>query len=317
VGDVRRIGYRHQRTLAAAAEVTGVGFVMGRRVRLRFHPAPPDTGVAFVRADLPGRPRTPARADRVTDTNRRTTLGPPETGVTLVEHVLATLSGLRIDNCIVELDGPEPPGLDGSAHGFAEAVAAAGAVLQPARREVWAVADPVAVAHNGATVVLHPPAAADGLALRASYILDYGPHGRIPRQAHTVAVSPGSFARELAGCRTFLLEEEAVALRRQGIGLHLTPDQLLVFGAKGPIDNKLRYADEPARHKVLDLLGDLSLCGFDLVGHVVAYRSGHALNVELANALVAAAAGAAAGAVAPPPSPPAHTPRPRRRRAAA
>ncbi len=115
---MRRIGYRHQRTLATAAEVRGVGFVTAAMVRLRFHPAPPDTGVVFVRADLPGRPATLARADRVTGTNRRTTLGPPDAGVTLAEHVLATLAGLRVDNCVVELDGPEPPGLDGSAYGF-------------------------------------------------------------------------------------------------------------------------------------------------------------------------------------------------------
>jgi len=313
---VRRIGYRHQRTLAAPTEVRGVGFVAGGRVRLRFHPAPPHTGLAFVRSDLPGRPLTPARADRVTDTSRRTSLGPPDTGVTLVEHVLATLAGLRVDNCVVELDGPEPPGLDGSAHGFAEAVAAAGIVLQPARREVWAVCEPVVVAHGGATIALHPPAAGDGAALRASYLLDYGPRARIPRQAHTVAVTPQAFARELAGCRTFLLEEEAVALRQQGVGRHLTPDQLLVFGPRGPIGNTLRYADEPARHKVLDLVGDLSLCGFDLVGHVVAYRSGHALNVELARRLVAAAARAAAGVAAPAPAP-TRAPRPCRRRAAA
>jgi UDP-3-O-acyl N-acetylglucosamine deacetylase len=299
VGDVRRIGYRHQRTLAAPAEVRGVGFVTGHSVRLRLLPAPPNAGLAFVRTDLPGRPRIPARPDRVTSTNRRTTLGPPEAGVTLVEHVLATLAGLRVDNCTIELDGPEPPGLDGSAHGFREAVSAAGVVLQPARREVWAVTEPVVATQNGATIALHPPAAADGPALRASYILDYGPIARIPRQAHTVAVSPQTFARELADCRTFLLEEEAHVLREQGVGRHLTADQLLVFGPRGLIDNTLRYGDEPARHKVLDLIGDLSLCGFDLVGHVVAYRSGHSLNVELARALVAAAAGTQAGVTLP------------------
>jgi UDP-3-O-acyl N-acetylglucosamine deacetylase len=299
VGDVRRIGYRHQRTLAAPAEVRGVGFVTGHTVRLRLLPAPPDAGLAFVRSDLSGRPVIPARADRVTSTNRRTTLGPSDAGVTLVEHVLATLAGLRVDNCLIELDGPEPPGLDGSAYGFLEAISSVGVVLQSARREVWAVTEPVVVSQNGATIGLHPSAAVDGLGLRASYILDYGVRANIPRQAHTVAVSPEAFARDLAGCRTFLLAEEADVLRAQGIGRHLTADQLLVFGAKGPIDNKLRYADEPARHKVLDLIGDLSLCGFDLVGHVVAYRSGHSLNVELARALVAAAAGTRAGGTLP------------------
>lgn len=288
---MRRIGYRHQRTLARPAEVRGVGFVAGARVRLRFLPAPPDAGLVFVRTDLPGRPRTPARPDRVTGTARRTTLGPAETGVTLVEHVLAALAGLRVDNCVVELDAAEPPGLDGSAAGFVAAIAAAGAVLQPARREVWAVAEPVVATRDGATVGLHPPAPADGAPLRVSYVLDYGPRAAIPRQAYTVALTPETFARDVAGSRTFLLDHEADALRAQGIGRHLTADQLLVFGPRGPIDNALRSADEPARHKVLDVVGDLALCGFDLVGHLVAYRSGHALNVGLAKALVSRAVG--------------------------
>ena len=287
---MRRIGYRHQRTLGSPVEVRGVGFVTGAQVRVRFLPAPADTGVVFVRTDLPIRATIPALADRVTGTKRRTTLGPTETGVTLVEHVLATLAGMRIDNCRIEIDGPEPPGLDGSALGFVEAISGAGAELLPARRTVWAATEPVVVTHDGATVGLHPPdPELTGLNLRVSYILDYGQNGPIPRQAHTMTVSPEAFAREVAGCRTFLLEQEAAGLRAQGVGLHLTPADVLVFGAKGPIDNSLRYADEPARHKVLDLIGDLSLCGFDVVGHVVAYRSGHSLNVALANALAARA----------------------------
>lgn len=289
---MQRIGYRHQRTLARPADVRGVGFVTGARARLRFLPAPPDTGLVFVRTDLPGRPRTPARPDRVTGTARRTTLGPADTGVTLVEHVLAALAGLRVDNCVIELDAAEPPGLDGSAAGFVAAIADAGAVLQPARREVWAVTEPAVATRDGATVALHPPAPGDGPALRVSYVLDYGPRAAIPRQAFTVALTPETFARDVAGSRTFLLEHEADALRAQGIGKHLTAEQLLVFGPRGLIDNVLRSADEPARHKVLDVVGDLALCGFDVAGHLVAYRSGHALNVCLAKTLMARATGA-------------------------
>jgi UDP-3-O-acyl N-acetylglucosamine deacetylase len=283
---MRVIGHRYQRALAAPAEVRGAGFITGARVRARLLPAPADTGVVFRRTDVPGSPHIPARADQVTDTRRRTTLGPPERGVTLVEHLLAALAGLRVDNCLIELDGPEPPGLDGSAAGFVGAVHGAGVVLQPARRAVWAVTEPVIVAAGGATIGLHP---ADGPGLRVSYILDYGHNAPIPRQSHTVDVRPESFAREVAACRTFLTEPEAQALRAQGVGAHLTPADLLVFGRRGPIDNRPRFADEPARHKVLDLIGDLALCGFDLAGHVVAYRSGHALNVELVRRLTAAA----------------------------
>jgi UDP-3-O-acyl-N-acetylglucosamine deacetylase len=202
----------------------------------------------------------------------------------LVEHVLAALAGLKIDNCSIELNACEPPGLDGSAQEFVTALAGAGCVAQPARRAVWAVDEPVTVAQSEATLTLYPP---DGPGLRVSYLLDYGPGCPIDRQRYTLDVRPEAVMAEVAGCRTFLLEREATEFRRQGLGERLTPADLLVFGADGPISNRLRYANEPARHKVLDVLGDLSLFGADLCGHVVAYRSGHPLNVQLVQTLAA------------------------------
>jgi UDP-3-O-[3-hydroxymyristoyl] N-acetylglucosamine deacetylase len=285
---VRVIGYRTQRTLAGPAAVPGVGFITGKRVTAHFHPAAPDTGVVFRRVDLPGAPTVPARVERVTGTARRTTLGPPESGVTLVEHVLAALSGERIDNCVVDLDGPEPPGLDGSAQVFVEAITDAGAVLQTARRPIYAVDEVALVRAPGATLALHPRED-ESTELRVSYLLDYGLGAPLPPQTRSVSVCPATFTQDLARCRTFVTEAEAAGLRAMGIGKHLTPADLLVFGRRGPIDNAVRFADEPARHKILDLIGDLALCGFDLAGHVVAYRSGHALNVELARLLAAAA----------------------------
>jgi UDP-3-O-acyl N-acetylglucosamine deacetylase len=279
---VRRQNYRYQRTLARPATVRGTGFLTGADVRLRFVPAPPCSGVVFVRTDL--RPRTPiiAHVTNVTGTQRRTTLGHAPAEVGLVEHVLAALAGLRIDNCVVELDAPEPPGLDGSAQGFVEALLTAGLKRQPARRSIWRVETPVTLEVNGASLALHP---AGGDELTLSYFLDYGPSSPIARQVHTQVLKPSSFAAEVAGCRTFILESEAAELRRQGLGARTTAADLLVFGRRGPIDNTLRFANEPARHKVLDMIGDLSLLGVDLCGHVVAYRSGHPLNVELARVL--------------------------------
>src|SRR5262249_47017433 len=160
--------------------------------------------------------------------------------------------------------------------GFVDALRRAGTVAQPARRFAWAVEEPVVVAHGGATLALHP---AEGDEFRISYLLDYGPRSPIGRQAHTQGVTPGRVARARASCRTFLLEEEAAELRRQGLGARTTAADLLVFDRRGPIGNRLRYANEPARHKVLDVVGDLALFGHDLRGHVVAYRSGHPLNV--------------------------------------
>lgn len=282
---MRVIGYRHQRTLAAPLEIEGVGFVTGARVRIRLHPSPINSGVVFQRVDDPAAAAFPARTHYVTGTQRRTTLGPPSHGVTLVEHLLSTLAGLRVDNCVIEITGPEPPGLDGSACGYVEAVVKTGIVEQPARRPIWTTHVPVTVSSAGATITLHP--ACESAELRISYLLDYGAFVSIPRQTCTITVHPAEFIREIAHCRTFVTEAEARTLRAQGVGKHLSPADLLVFGPRGVIDNRPRFANEPARHKVLDLIGDLALCGFDLAGHVVAYRSGHGLNVELARRLTA------------------------------
>jgi UDP-3-O-acyl N-acetylglucosamine deacetylase len=283
---VPRLTLRCQRTLRRPAEVAGVGFLTGAVVHLRFLPAPPDSGVVFVRTDLRPHAHIPARVEDVTGTRRRTTLGHAPAEVGLVEHVLAALAGLRIDNCQVELDAPEPPGLDGSARQFVAALLDAGAETQDRPRPAFRVDRPVLLESGGATLALHPtPGTPGGADLHVSYFLDYGLHSPIGRQVHTQTVTPGSFVRELAGCRTFILESEAAELRRQGLGARTRLSDLLVFGPHGPIDNCLRYANEPARHKVLDLVGDLSLVGADLCGHVVAYRSGHPLNVELARAL--------------------------------
>jgi UDP-3-O-acyl-N-acetylglucosamine deacetylase len=121
--------------------------------------------------------------------------------------------------------------------------------------------------------------------LHISYFLDYGLSSPIGRQVHTQLITPGGFIRELTFCRTFILESEAEELRRQGLGTRTTTADLLVFGPRGPLGNRLRRANEPARHKVLDLIGDLALLGADLCGHIVAYRSGHPLNAELVRAL--------------------------------
>jgi UDP-3-O-acyl N-acetylglucosamine deacetylase len=256
--------------------------VTGSKIRLHFLPAAPDSGVAFFRTDLPNASPIPARAESVSGTARRTTLGFGQNQVTLVEHVLAALAGMRVDNCLVKLNGPEPPGLDGSAEGYVDTLLAAGTVLQASRRPRLAVAEPISVTQNGATLSIYPR---EGDDLLISYLLDYGPYSPIAPQSLTLLINPDRFRRDLARCRTYVLEHEALELQRQGIGRHLKPSEILVFGSKGLIENKLRFSDEPARHKILDLVGDLALCGFDLVGHVVAYRSGHPLNVELARAL--------------------------------
>ena len=279
---MKPISTRPQRTIGQAVEVRGIGFVTGKTVRLRFRPAPTDTGVVFVRTDLGPGATIPAHVDHVTGTHRRTTLGNAPVFVGLVEHVLAALAGLRLDNCYLDLDAPEPPGLDGSSLGFVEALNSAGLVHQAKPRTVWAVDQPVVVRVGQATLTLHPP---ENQEFRATYMLDYGLTSPIARQSYTAEVTPGTFLREIAPCRTFLLEEEALGMRQQGLGVNTSFSDLLVFGKQGVIGNSLRFANEPARHKVRDLMGDLMLLGHSLCGHVIAYRSGHPVNVELARLL--------------------------------
>lgn len=279
---MRRHSYRYQRTLAGPAEVQGIGFLTGAPVRLRFRPAPPSSGVVFVRTDLRPEAHIPATIGNVTGTKRRTTLGTGPADAGLVEHVLAALAGLRIDNCFVELNAPEPPGMDGSARGFVTVLNRAGTRLQGARRAIWCPDEKIVVEQGSATLTIHPT---NDNELRVSYFLDYGLHSPIHQQMHTQTVTPESFANELAACRTFILESEIAELRRQGLGTRTTAADLLVFGQGGPIGNSLRYANEPARHKCLDLIGDLALLGQDIRGHVVACRSGHPLNIALVRAL--------------------------------
>jgi UDP-3-O-acyl N-acetylglucosamine deacetylase len=201
----------------------------------------------------------------------------------MVEHVLAALAGLKIDNCEIWVNQPEMPGMDGSSLAFVGALDSAGVVDQNALRaqivvreitrlgdeEVWIEARPV----NGPVATL-------------KFRLEFAGCPAIGRQTVQFPHSSDAFRRELAPARTFLRQEEAEWLQARGIATRATYDNVLVFDADGPIQNKLRFRDECARHKTLDLIGDLSLSGCDLVGHFIAHRSGHRLNADLVRALL-------------------------------
>lgn len=275
---MNRLATRSQRTLRETVSISGRGLVAGQSVTLRLIPARPDTGLVFHRIDLAHTPIIPALAEGVTGTARRTTIGHPISQVTLTEHILAALSGMRIDNCILELDGPEPPSIDGSSLAFTQAIESVGAVVQAARRPILTPREPLTVRSGNAAICFYP---ADEPTLKISYLLDYGPGSPIPPQVSTWEIDPQTFRHELAPCRTFVQNREAQELLKQGVGRHLTHSELIVFGDRGVEGNSLRFADEPARHKILDLVGDLALSGVDLAGHVVAVRSGHPLNVEM------------------------------------
>jgi len=273
---------RNQTTIATPATVEGFGYWSGRNTRVQFRPAEAGTGIAFIRRDV--QPPTPIVAglkNRI-DAQRRTVLGHDGLQVEMVEHVMAALAGLQIDNCEVWVDAAELPGCDGSAQPFVEALDRAGIVELSATRKQFVVGDVVRVGDEESWIEARPATSA---ALTLEYRLDYPSVRAIGRQTVRVRLTPETFRRELAASRTFMLRSEADELLAGGLGTRVTPRDLLVFGDRGPLGNELRFRDECARHKALDLMGDLALAQGDVVAHVVAFRSGHHLNAELVRAL--------------------------------
>ena len=271
---------RLQNTIAREGTLTGVGFFTGADVTVRFLPADEHTGIRFQRVDLPGEPTIPATIEYAVSMHRRTALANGNATVELTEHVLAALAGLRIDNCIVQLNAPELPGCDGSAKPFADCLLETGIVQQTATRETLAIdAEVVAKSDDGLADIRVQPLARPSMTV--SYQLDYGHDSPIAPQALSLEITPRTFLDEIVFARTFILEAEVEALRAAGYGERVTQHDLLVFGPNGVIDNRLRARDECVRHKILDCIGDLALLGCGIQGHVAAYRSGHELNRAL------------------------------------
>lgn len=250
---------------------------------MEFRPAPADTGIVFVRADLATPICIPAQVNHRIEIPRRTSLSASGATVEMVEHIMAALSGLRIDNCEVWVDQQEMPGCDGSSQAFVEAIQKAGAQEQDAWRPRLVIDDVTRVGDNDCWVEARPARSPETV---IKVRIDYSEHAAIGRQTIQMPVNPGTFTRDLAAARTFILKSEAQWLRSQGLGLRTTDQDVLVFGDQGLIGNQLRYEDECVRHKALDLLGDLALAGCDLIGYFVAHCSGHRLNAELVKALL-------------------------------
>lgn len=268
---------RPQQTIRKPVERTGIGVNLGVEVTVRLRPAPPDSDVTFVRVDLPGAPQVPASSEYVLPQVRRTVLRLGEAEVQMTEHLLAAVAGLEIDNLVAEINGPELPAGDGSALLFAEMLQEAGVAEQDRPCHFLTLRKPVTVSEGHGTLVALP--STDGLAL--SYTLDYERAG-LPTQHVGIDLNPERFLAELAPARTFVFESEAESLLASGLGKGATYDNTLVVRRDGSVvDNQLRFPDEFARHKALDLLGDLRLAGNGLLARVLAVKSGHADNVRL------------------------------------
>lgn len=279
-----------QQTLAASIERSGVGLHSGITTHIRVLPATPGEGRYFVRVDLPQQPVIPAKVAAVNQTVLSTELGSGMAAVRTVEHLLAALAGSGVDNARIEIDGSEIPLLDGSAKLWVEAIAAAGLVSQSLPQVVPQLKEPVSV-HQGDAFVAAFPASE----IRFTYGIDFDMpaignqwHSWSPSRDATCSVSTCSvstFAQEIAPARTFGLATQIESLRASGLIKGGTLDNAIVCGPQGWLNPPLRFANEPARHKILDLVGDLSLLGNFPIAHFFAYKASHNLHVQLAQLL--------------------------------
>ncbi len=272
-----------QQTIRRPARVEGVGLHTGRSVRVQFKPASPDSGIVFVRTDLAGSRPVAASVTSILDLGRRprrTSVGNGVVEVHTIEHLMAGCFGCGIDNLLVEIEGEEVPGLDGSAYPFVEIFKRVGIQEQAASRRPILVREAVWVEEGLAAVAIFPAET-----FRVSYTLSY-PFPTLSAQFFASDVTPALFEKELASSRTFCLAQEVEALRKVGLGRGATYENTVVIEPTGRVvNNHLRYPDEFVRHKVLDLIGDLYLLGRPIQGHVMAIRSGHALNLKLVQRL--------------------------------
>ena len=269
-----------RRTVAGEAVVEGIGLHLGRPCRLVFKPAPSGTGIVFHRVDLPGTAPIPARVEVAVEAERRTQLGTGDAALHTVEHVLAAVGALEIDDLIIEMDGPEPPIMDGSAAPFLTALDAAGYAANAGRPDWLVLRKSIRVVDGDSVYEAHP---CFGFGLDVT--IDF-PHPLIGEQRGRYMVTPDTFRRELSAARTFGFVHEVEALRAKGLIQGASTANAIVLDANGLVDTSLRWADEFVRHKALDCVGDLLLAGARVRARIVAHKPSHRGTVALVRALV-------------------------------
>ena len=274
---------RNQHTLAVSCEVHGRGYWTGKHVRVAIHPASINSGIRFVRTDMEEPNDCEASASHREEASLRTNLLNGNVRFQMVEHLMAALAALEIDNCVVEIDGEELPALDGSSHGYVESLSQAGLIIQAAEKKRLVIQEKVRIERDASWVELSPVHHGETY---FEYRLSFDDHTPIQPQTFGLNLTPDRFIREVAPARTFVTADQAAAIRSKGLAGHVTNHDLLVIGDEGPIENEYRYKDECARHKTLDLIGDLALSGVEFVGRAVSFRGGHSLNGRVAERLL-------------------------------
>jgi len=272
-----------QRTVKEPVSIEGIGLQTGKKVKVTLKPSPADSGINFIRLDLPNKPLLNIQSMDLSgvgpSAERRTMLGIGPLQIQTTEHLLGAISGLSIDNIVIELDNVELPGLDGSAKDFTDAILHAGIKEQDRPKRFLKIEKPVWCEGPDNLLAAFPDDK-----FRISYTMSYE-NCALGTQFFTVILDENNFKDEIAPARTFCLEAEALELLKRGLGKGANYDNTLVMGKDGPIKTSLRFPDEPVRHKVLDLVGDLCLAGMAVKAHVVAIKSGHKLNMELVKKL--------------------------------
>jgi UDP-3-O-[3-hydroxymyristoyl] N-acetylglucosamine deacetylase/3-hydroxyacyl-[acyl-carrier-protein] dehydratase len=270
-----------QQTLERPANFSGIGLHSGNRVSMTFLPAPANGGVRFRRVDLEGKPEIEARVENVSDTARSTTLARGNIKIHTVEHVLAALAGCGVDNAIIELDANEPPIADGSAREFCKMIQGAGIVEQDGKREPYAVSEPIELQMGETLMTLFP---GEGLKITCT---SADQRGRFT-QFYSAEITPKTWERELSHARTFCFYEEIEYLIKNGLIKGGSLENAVVIREDAVLTTEpLRYPEEFVRHKMLDILGDLSLLGRPIRGHVLAVKPSHAANCELVRKIAA------------------------------
>lgn len=264
----------YQQTLAAPVSYSGIGLHSGKNVNMCMLPAEADTGIVFIRTDLPDKPEIAAKPANVSSTLKATTLSENGAEVFTVEHLMAALSMMGIDNCRIEMDSPEPPVTDGSSGVFADLILEAGRKTQAAPRKVYALDRAFAVHQDDRYICVLPY---DGYRISFTSI---NPHPLLGTQYYDIELTEENFLKEIATARTVAFMHEVEQMKKMGLGLGGNTDNVVVFGNTG-ILSETRFDNELIRHKILDVIGDLYLLGH-IKAHVVAVKTGHAFNAELA-----------------------------------
>jgi UDP-3-O-[3-hydroxymyristoyl] N-acetylglucosamine deacetylase len=264
-----------QRTLRRSISCAGIGLHSGKKVTLSLKPALADTGIRFRRRDLDGM-EVPATVKHVGGINYATGLTRDAVKVDTVEHLLAALVSLGIDNVILELNSPEVPIMDGSASRFIELIQQAGVRQLGAPRRYLKVLRPLSLSRGEKSIAIYP---SDQFRVTYSIAFD---HPLLQHQAMTLEINESTFVEEIAPARTFTFLKEVEMLRQQGLALGGSLENAIVIGETGVLNGRLRFEDEFVRHKILDVIGDMALVGYPLVGHLVAHRGGHALHTAFA-----------------------------------